>query len=154
MFELHMVVAGIVMFNIMELIMEIVPNYPTEGRRNPAKIQRSWQNPSKIGHENEEGRARGYSSSIWAALHGELHGRAGGLMGPGERSSALGGGGARTRVGGGGGLARTAVQRAAAAAGGAAVRRGARRWTVRWNPREAHAGLEEDERRRWKKKYY
>jgi hypothetical protein len=29
MFELHVVVAGIVMFNIMELIMEIVPNYPT-----------------------------------------------------------------------------------------------------------------------------
>jgi hypothetical protein len=30
MFELHVVVAGIVMFNIIELIMEIVPNYPTE----------------------------------------------------------------------------------------------------------------------------
>jgi hypothetical protein len=30
MFELHVVVAGIVMFNIMELIMEIVPNYPTD----------------------------------------------------------------------------------------------------------------------------
>jgi hypothetical protein len=30
MFELHVAVAGIVMFNIMELIMEIVPNYPTE----------------------------------------------------------------------------------------------------------------------------
>jgi hypothetical protein len=29
MFELHVVVAGIVIFNIMELIMEIVPNYPT-----------------------------------------------------------------------------------------------------------------------------
>jgi hypothetical protein len=29
MFELHVVVAGIVMFNIMELIIEIVPNYPT-----------------------------------------------------------------------------------------------------------------------------
>jgi hypothetical protein len=29
MFELHVVVAGFVMFNIMELIMEIVPNYPT-----------------------------------------------------------------------------------------------------------------------------
>jgi hypothetical protein len=29
MIELHVVVAGIVMFNIMELIMEIVPNYPT-----------------------------------------------------------------------------------------------------------------------------
>jgi hypothetical protein len=29
MFELHVVVAGIVMFNILELIMEIVPNYPT-----------------------------------------------------------------------------------------------------------------------------
>jgi hypothetical protein len=29
MFELHVVVAGIVMVNILELIMEIVPNYPT-----------------------------------------------------------------------------------------------------------------------------
>jgi hypothetical protein len=29
MFELHMVVAGIVMFNIIELIMEILPNCPT-----------------------------------------------------------------------------------------------------------------------------
>jgi hypothetical protein len=29
MFELHVVVAAIVMFNILELIMEIVPNYPT-----------------------------------------------------------------------------------------------------------------------------
>jgi hypothetical protein len=29
MFELHVVVAGIVMFNIMELIMEIMPNYST-----------------------------------------------------------------------------------------------------------------------------
>jgi hypothetical protein len=29
MFELHVVVAGIVMFNILELIMEIVPNSPT-----------------------------------------------------------------------------------------------------------------------------
>jgi hypothetical protein len=29
MFELHVVVVGIVMFNILELIMEIVPNYPT-----------------------------------------------------------------------------------------------------------------------------
>jgi hypothetical protein len=29
MFELYMVVAGIVMLNILELIMEIVPNYPT-----------------------------------------------------------------------------------------------------------------------------
>jgi hypothetical protein len=28
MFELHVVVAGIVMFNIIELIMEIMPNYP------------------------------------------------------------------------------------------------------------------------------
>jgi hypothetical protein len=32
MFELHVIVAGIVMFNIMELIMEIVPNYPTNIR--------------------------------------------------------------------------------------------------------------------------
>jgi hypothetical protein len=30
MFELYVVIAGIVMFNIMELIMEIVPNYPTK----------------------------------------------------------------------------------------------------------------------------
>jgi hypothetical protein len=29
MFELHVVVASIVMSNILELIMEIVPNYPT-----------------------------------------------------------------------------------------------------------------------------
>jgi hypothetical protein len=29
MFELHVVVASIVMFNILELIMEIVPNSPT-----------------------------------------------------------------------------------------------------------------------------
>jgi hypothetical protein len=34
MFELHVVVAGIVMFNIMELIMEIVPNYPTASSDN------------------------------------------------------------------------------------------------------------------------
>jgi hypothetical protein len=29
MFELHVVVAGIVMFNILKLIMKIMPNYPT-----------------------------------------------------------------------------------------------------------------------------
>jgi hypothetical protein len=29
MFELHVAVAGIVIFNILELIMEIVPNCPT-----------------------------------------------------------------------------------------------------------------------------
>jgi hypothetical protein len=29
MFQLHVIVAGIVMLNILELIMEIVPNYPT-----------------------------------------------------------------------------------------------------------------------------
>jgi hypothetical protein len=29
MFELHVVVASIVMFNILELTMEILPNYPT-----------------------------------------------------------------------------------------------------------------------------
>jgi hypothetical protein len=34
MFELHVVVAGIVMFNILELIMEIVPNYPTIQKPN------------------------------------------------------------------------------------------------------------------------
>jgi hypothetical protein len=32
MFELHVVVAGIIMLNIMELIIEIVPNSPTEIR--------------------------------------------------------------------------------------------------------------------------
>jgi hypothetical protein len=31
MFELHVVVAGIIMINILELTMEIVPNYPTRG---------------------------------------------------------------------------------------------------------------------------
>jgi hypothetical protein len=30
MFELHVVVAIVVMFHIVELIMEIVPNYPTQ----------------------------------------------------------------------------------------------------------------------------
>jgi hypothetical protein len=34
MFELHVVVAGIVMFNIFELIMEIVPNSPTIQKSN------------------------------------------------------------------------------------------------------------------------
>jgi hypothetical protein len=34
MFELHVVVAGIVMFNILELIMEIVPNYLTIQKPN------------------------------------------------------------------------------------------------------------------------
>jgi hypothetical protein len=29
MFELHVVVAAVIMLNILELIMEIVPNYPT-----------------------------------------------------------------------------------------------------------------------------
>jgi hypothetical protein len=29
MFELHVVVAAVVMLNILELIMEIVPNFPT-----------------------------------------------------------------------------------------------------------------------------
>jgi hypothetical protein len=31
MFEFHMLVVTVVMLNILELIMEIVPNYPTEG---------------------------------------------------------------------------------------------------------------------------
>ena len=31
MFDLHVLVVGFVMFNILELIMEIVPNYPTQG---------------------------------------------------------------------------------------------------------------------------
>jgi hypothetical protein len=30
MFELHVVVAGIVIFNILKLLMEIMPNYPTQ----------------------------------------------------------------------------------------------------------------------------
>jgi hypothetical protein len=34
MFELHVVVAGIVIFNILELIMEIMPNYPTIQKPN------------------------------------------------------------------------------------------------------------------------
>jgi hypothetical protein len=34
MFELHVVVAGIIMFNILELIIEIVPNYPTIQKPN------------------------------------------------------------------------------------------------------------------------
>jgi hypothetical protein len=34
MFELHVEVAGIIMFNILELIMEIVPNYPTIQKPN------------------------------------------------------------------------------------------------------------------------
>jgi hypothetical protein len=34
MFELHVVVAGFVIFNILELIMEIVPNYPTIQKPN------------------------------------------------------------------------------------------------------------------------
>jgi hypothetical protein len=34
MFELNVVVAGIVMFNILELIMEIVPNYRTIQKPN------------------------------------------------------------------------------------------------------------------------
>jgi hypothetical protein len=34
MFDLHVVVAGIVMFNILELITEIVPNYPTIQKPN------------------------------------------------------------------------------------------------------------------------
>jgi hypothetical protein len=35
MFELHVVVAAVVMLNILELIIEIVPNYPTD---NCAKL--------------------------------------------------------------------------------------------------------------------
>jgi hypothetical protein len=34
MFELHMVVAAVVMLNILELIVEIVPNYPTIQKPN------------------------------------------------------------------------------------------------------------------------
>jgi hypothetical protein len=38
MFELHVVVAGIVIFNILELIMEIVPNYPTDPTPDPLDV--------------------------------------------------------------------------------------------------------------------
>jgi hypothetical protein len=34
MFELHVVIASVVMFNILELIMEIIPNYPTIQKAN------------------------------------------------------------------------------------------------------------------------
>jgi hypothetical protein len=34
MFELHVVVAGFIMFNILELIMKFVPNYPTNLSRS------------------------------------------------------------------------------------------------------------------------
>ena len=33
MFEFHMLVAIVVMFNILELIMELLPNFPTKGGR-------------------------------------------------------------------------------------------------------------------------
>jgi hypothetical protein len=36
MFELHVAVAGFVMLNFLELIMEIVPNYPTNYRPYPS----------------------------------------------------------------------------------------------------------------------
>jgi hypothetical protein len=42
MFELHVVVAGFVMFNIMELIMEIVPNYPTNRTADKGRIFRRF----------------------------------------------------------------------------------------------------------------
>jgi hypothetical protein len=38
MFELHVVVAAVVMLNILELIMEIVPNYPTERGADPNNL--------------------------------------------------------------------------------------------------------------------
>jgi hypothetical protein len=41
MFELHVVVAAIVMFNILELIMEIVPNYPTPAASASASSRNS-----------------------------------------------------------------------------------------------------------------
>jgi hypothetical protein len=47
MFELHVVVAGIVIFNIMELIMEIMPNYPTlQGGASVAGLLRWWRSAS------------------------------------------------------------------------------------------------------------
>jgi hypothetical protein len=53
MFELHVVVAGIVMFNIIELIVEIVPNYPTICSRGTSNTSTSistfWQPP--MGHQ-------------------------------------------------------------------------------------------------------
>jgi hypothetical protein len=41
MFELHVVVAGIVMFNILELTMEIVPNSPTSDTMNMLAFARN-----------------------------------------------------------------------------------------------------------------
>jgi hypothetical protein len=38
MFELHVVVAAVVMLNILELIMEIVPNYPTHNAHKKISI--------------------------------------------------------------------------------------------------------------------
>jgi hypothetical protein len=47
MFELHVVVASIVMFNILELIMEIVPNYPTV---SPTAMQKLPEASHEHGH--------------------------------------------------------------------------------------------------------
>jgi hypothetical protein len=38
MFDLHVVVAIVIMFNILELIIEIVPNYPTIQKPNCMKF--------------------------------------------------------------------------------------------------------------------
>jgi hypothetical protein len=49
-FELHVVVPGIVMFNILELIMEIGPNFPTEtSDRPPLRVTRE-----NLGHPDAE----------------------------------------------------------------------------------------------------
>jgi hypothetical protein len=47
MFELHVVVAGIIMFNILELIMEFVPNYPTN--RKTCRMRCKIVGPSEVG---------------------------------------------------------------------------------------------------------
>jgi hypothetical protein len=51
MFELHVVVAGIVIFNILELIMKIVPNSPTvalQRKENNCIIKKKLANNHKI----------------------------------------------------------------------------------------------------------
>jgi hypothetical protein len=48
MFELHVVVASVVMFNILELIMEIVPNYPTDITTNVSPWMITWPSIEKI----------------------------------------------------------------------------------------------------------
>jgi hypothetical protein len=47
MFELHVVVAAVVMLNILELIMEIVPNYPI-GRSRRASTNSYSRRPNSL----------------------------------------------------------------------------------------------------------